>query len=157
MQNNQILIAKHPAARGLFILCLLLSNLVCLLNAGANEPIALHSQAISVGVLSFDDESGANAPTELGGGLARELRKMLLKHQDVLPRIIQAPADGASVQSMAPDQIAALGKPYGVKFVVRGALLALNVESVGGETRINALLYADVISVESGGVISLRA
>src|SRR2546428_11763240 len=74
-------------------------------------------QTVSVAILNFQDDTGANAPAELGQKLARDLhQKVATSYKDFLPRIVAG--SDAAVKGLTIDQIAALGKQSGAKFVV---------------------------------------
>ena len=118
----------------------------------------LQGQLISIGILSFQDESGMNAPAELGQKLARDLQqKLTANYKDILPRVIAADSEASSGKALSLEQITALGKQNGMKFVVRGGLLAVTSENAGEEIKTNVQLYADVVSVEPTTVSSVRA
>ena len=75
---------------------------------------------------------------------------------DILPRFIGAGTDASSVKASTVDQLTAIGKQNGVKFIVRGGLLAVNSENTGEETKTSIQLYVDIVSVESATINSLR-
>ncbi len=113
------------------------------------------SQLVSVGILSFQDDSGMNAPSELGQKLAQDLQQSLaVSYKDLLPRVLSTGADASAVKTMSVEQIVALGKQNGVKFIVRGGLLALVVDAAGTENKINAQLYAEIISVDAANIVN---
>src|SRR4029450_2016909 len=72
-------------------------------------------------------------------------------YKDVLPRLLSA---GVDLKAMTVEQLAARGKQNGVKFVVRGGVLALVIDNAGTETRINAQLYAEIISVDAASIVN---
>jgi len=127
-------------------------------SASSSESTPIQSQLVSIGILAFQDESGMNAPAELGQKIAKDLQqKLAVNYKDVLPRMINAGADASALSAMTVEQVATLGKQNGVKFVVRGGLLAVTTENAGEETKIGAQLYANIISVESASDNNVRA
>src|SRR5215204_1756698 len=150
-------IYHSPAAyRGVLILVGVLS-LTCPGDAGIARTASAQGGVVSVGVIGFQDESGTNAPAELGQKIAKDLQQRLVAFSDLLPRSVGPGADPSALKSMNVEQLAALGKQRGLKFVLRGGLLALTAEKAGEETKITVRLYAEIISVETGGVTSVRA
>lgn len=126
--------------------------------AGAVKSGTLQTQLAPIGILLFQDETGLNAPPELGQKIAGDLRqKLIVSYKDVLPRMLNARADSSTQVAMNVEQVAALGKQNGVKFVVRGGLLAVTTESAGDGTKISVQLYASIISVETGSNSDVRA
>lgn len=127
-------------------------------SASSSKSTPIQSQLVSIGILTFQDESGMNAPAELGQKIAKDLQqKLAVNYKDVLPRMINAGGDASAVAAMTVEQVATLGKQNGVKFVVRGGLLAVTSENAGEETKIGAQLYANIISVESASDNNVRA
>src|SRR5438132_5870853 len=115
-------------------------------------------QLVSVGILNFQDDSGLNAPPELGQKMAQELQqKLVLSYKDLLPRVISSGSGASAIKALTVEQLVALGKENGLKFVVRDGLLAVSSESAGEETKINIQLYAEIASMETGSVSSVRA
>ena len=48
-------------------------------------------QTVSVAILNFQDDTGANAPAELGQKLAQDLQqKIAIGYKDLLPRLVPA-------------------------------------------------------------------
>jgi protocatechuate 3,4-dioxygenase beta subunit len=133
-----------------------LGQIIGLSSQTFGEPATAQNQLITIGILSFQDESGSNAAPEVGQKLAQELRtKLLATFKDVLPKLINngaAPTDALTV-----DQLQALGKQNNLKFIVRGGLLSLTAESANGEAKSDVHLYADIITVESSAMNSVRA
>ena len=126
--------------------------------ASSGKSAPLQTQLVPVGILFFQDESGMNAPTELGQKIAKDLQqKLAVNYKDVLPRIINAVVDPSASAAMNVEQLATLGKQNGVKFVVRGGLLAVTSENAGEETRVGVQLYANITSVESASDNNVRA
>lgn len=118
------------------------------------KPPAPQTQLISVAILGFQDESGMNVPAELGQELQQ---KLAVAYKDLLPRVIGAGTDASSIKGLTVDQLAALGKQSGVRFVVRGGLLAITSERAGGEVKITVQLYADIVAAETGSLSNVRA
>ena len=136
--------------------CLLFGQILAFNSTSFGNPVANQNQLISIGILSFQDESGANAPPELGQKIAQELhRKFVQSYKDVLPRILNNAT--ASPSTMTVEELAKFGKQSGVKFIVRGGLLSVNADVVGGETKASIQLYADLVSVETASQTSARA
>src|SRR5437879_3276795 len=99
-------------------------------SASSRKSTPIQSQLVSIGILTFQDESGMNAPAELGQKIAKDLQqKFAVNYKDVLPRMINAGGDASAVAAMTVEQVATLGKQNGVKFVVRGGLLAVTTEN----------------------------
>src|SRR6266478_8951455 len=70
--------------------------------------ISIQSQVIAIGILSFQDETGTNAPAELGQKVAQSLQqKLSVRYRDILPRLIGTGADTSSIKELTVDQIAA--------------------------------------------------
>jgi protocatechuate 3,4-dioxygenase beta subunit len=144
-----------------FALCALACLAFVPVTIGHAHPIKstpLQTQLAPIGILPFQDESGLNAPPALGQNVADDLRqKLIVNFKDVLPRMLGAGVDPSTLAAMSFEQAAALGKQNGVKFVVRGGLLAVTDEQTGDGTKISVQLYANIISVESGSDINVRA
>ncbi len=113
-------------------------------------------QTITVGVLEFQDESGAAEHVSPAPEIARKLaQKLNATHKDLLARQSMKAANVSSIQAMSVEQLAALGKQQGVQFIVRGGLLASGEGDSTGETVVQ--LYADIVSVETLSMKSVRA
>ncbi len=126
---------------------------LCLLNTASGQ-----SQTISVGVFEFQDESGAKLPAEFTQKIARELaQKMNAVHKDVLARPFNAATDVSLIKAMNVEQLGALGKQHGVKFIIRGGLLAASDDTSSGDASASVQLYADIVSVETSSIKSVRA
>ncbi len=111
-------------------------------------------QTVSVAILNFQDDTGANAPAELGQKLSQDLhQKIATGFKDLLPRLVAA-SDAAAVRGLTIDQIAALGKQNGARYVIRGGLLTLTSEPAGSDSKITAQLYADIISADTATLIT---
>src|SRR5262245_27975885 len=116
--------------------------LVLLLGASS----ALGQGAVkTIGLAGFRDEPGQGASPEVRGKLAGALQQSLNRtyRDQLLARVLTAEG------TPTVEQLATSGKQDGVLFVVRGGLLAYGSG--------NASLYADVISVETGAVTTVRA
>lgn len=114
-------------------------------------------QTISVAVFEFQDESGARVRAEVERGIARKLaQKLNVAYKDVLARRFDAATDATSIKAMTVEQLGALGKQHGVKFVVRGGLIVASDGNSNGETSAAIQLYADIISVETLSVKTVR-
>ncbi len=102
-------------------------------------------QITTIGIAGFRDETGADAPAEIRQKVAGALQQRLNQvHKDtLLARALTADGDPTV------EQLAGLARQDGVAFVVRGGILGMTAGSVQ--------LYADVISVETGTVRTLRA
>ena len=101
-----------------------------------------------LGVLAFQDETDSGAPPELGRRIAQQLKQRLsVSFNDIVPKSLSLSSDTPSPVSL--EQAVAIGKQNGLQFVVRGGLLALTVDD---QLSVNARLYAEIISVESGTV-----
>src|SRR5882724_445462 len=100
-------------------LTILVFGLLKLALFGSPEITPLQTQTVSIAILAFQDDTGANAPADLSQKLAQDLQqKLATGHKDLLPRLVTGPA--ASVKELTLDQIAALAKQSGAKFVIRG-------------------------------------
>src|SRR5690349_20910992 len=116
----------------------------------------IQAQLVSLGILPFQDESGMNAPSDLGQKIAKDLQQRLaINYKDVLPRMINA-GDPSTLTALNIEQLVTLGRQNGVKFVVRGGLLAVTTETAGEETKIGVQLYATITSVESASDTNVR-
>ncbi|HEV8368762.1 MAG TPA: carboxypeptidase regulatory-like domain-containing protein [Pyrinomonadaceae bacterium] len=139
--------------------------LVCLVQVnGVNNTLVistdpLDGQLVSVGILPFRDDSGMGLRPEMSQKLAQDFQQRLAgTFKDLLPRVISGAGDVAATSSLTVEQIAALGKQNGVRFVIRGGVLALTSEKAGQETKVSAQLYAEIISTDTASIVStLRA
>lgn len=119
---------------------------------GINSAAAPQTPLISIGIMSFQDESGQNVPPAFGQKIAQELhRKLIQNYKDILPRILTS--NPASANPLNVVELAELGKQSGMKFVIRGGLLGVNAENTAATLQI----YADVISMETNAQVSSRA
>jgi len=118
---------------------------------------ALQGQLVSVGVMAFHDESGSSMPEELRLKIARDLQQVLVRsYSDLLARVIGTQLDSASIKNMSVPQLTQYGKQQGVKFLVRGGLLAISSENTGSGVKVSMDLYADIIATASGQTKGLR-
>lgn len=139
--------------------------LVCLVQVnGVNNTFListdpLDGQLVSVGILPFRDDSGMGLRPEVSQQLAQVFQQRLAgTFKDLLPRVISGSPDASSTSSLTVEQVAALGKQNGVKFVIRGGVLALTSERTGQETKVSTQLYAEIISTDTASIVSaLRA
>ncbi|HEV8370586.1 MAG TPA: carboxypeptidase regulatory-like domain-containing protein, partial [Pyrinomonadaceae bacterium] len=147
-----------PLAAALCALVWSMSAPVSTESANFRRSTSLQSQLVPIGILFFQDESGMNAPADLGQKIAKDLQqKLAINYKDVLPRMLNAGLDPSASAAMSVEQVVTLGKQHGVKFVVRGGLLAVTTENAGEETKIGVQLYASITSVESPGDTNVRA
>lgn len=111
------------------------------------------AQSVPIAILNFQDDTGANAPADLGRKLAQDLhQKVATGYKDLLPRLVTSPA--ASVKGLTLDQIATLAKQSGAAYVVRGGLLTLSSEPAGSDSKVTAQLYADIVSADNAAIIT---
>ena len=147
-----------PIAAAVCALVWLMSAPVSTESADFRRSTSLQSQLVPIGILFFQDESGMNAPADLGQKIAKDLQqKLAVNYKDVLPRMLNAGLDPSASATMNVEQVVTLGKQNGVKFVVRGGLLAVTTENAGGDTKIGVQLYASITSVESASDNNVRA
>jgi flagellar biosynthesis/type III secretory pathway chaperone len=150
--------SSGPIAAALCAFVFLLSAPVSTESGNFRRSTSPQSQLVSIGILSFQDESGMNAPADLGQKIAKDLQqKLAVNYKDTLPRMLNAGLDPAVVAPLNVEQAVTLGKQNGVKFVVRGGLLAVTTENAGEETKIGVQLYASITSVESASDNNVRA
>ena len=129
-------------------------SFLILLPIGLVGIVSGQNQTVSIAILNFQDDTGANAPAELGQKLAQDLhQKVATGYKDLLPRLV-AGSDAAAVKGFTIDQIAALGKQNGAKFVVRGGLLTLTSELAGSDSKVTVQLYADIISADTSALVT---
>ncbi len=140
-----------PWTIALIFACLVHVNGLALVTS----PDPFQGPLVSVGILRFQDDSGIGAPPEVGQQLAQELhQKLATTFKDLLPRLISGGPDLAATSNLTIEQVVALGKQNGVKFVIRGGLLALTSEKAGQEVKISAQLYAEIISIDTASIVS---
>ena len=110
---------------------------------------------VSIGILPFQDESGTQVPADVLSKIAQDIaRKLILSYQDVLARVIGGESGTAG---LGVDQLAALVKQQGVRFILRGGILALDSEKVDKTLNCRVGLYAELIAGEGGAISNLRA
>jgi hypothetical protein len=119
---------------------------------------ALQGQLVSVGVMAFHDESGSGMPEELRLKIARDLQQVLVGlYSDLYARVIGTQLDSASIKNMSVPQLTQYGEQQGVKFLVRGGLLAISSENTGSGVKVSMDLYAEIIDTASGQTKGVRA
>ncbi len=125
--------------------------------AAASGGFGAPDQLVTIGILPFLDDSGTQAPSPLLERIGQELKLQLTRdYQDVLGRPISAgPPEGPAASGV--EGLAALGRQQGVKWVLRGGLLAAVSEKTGGDLTCRLSLYCDLIEAESQAVSSFRA
>lgn len=115
------------------------------------------AQLVTIGILPFQDESGTHASPELLQRIVQDFKlKLTLTYKDVLGRLISDEALGAPAAA-GIEQLAALGKQQGVRFMMRGGLLAAISEKTGSDLKCRLELFCDLVDVDSRAVSSLRA
>jgi hypothetical protein len=120
--------------------------------------LALQGQLVSVGVMAFHDESGSGMPEELCLKIARDLQQVLVKsYSDLLTRVIGTQLDSTSIKNMSIPQLTQYGKQQGVKFLVRGGLLAISSENTGSGVKVSMDLFAEIIATDSGQTKAVRS
>lgn len=113
------------------------------------------NQLVPVAIVNFQDDSGANASPELRLKLAQELQQKLIDgYKDLLPRMMSFDVEPGVGQSLTVDRLVALGQQNGARFVVRGGLLGAVAEPMIEKSGMKIQLYAEVISVDTGGVVA---
>jgi uncharacterized membrane protein len=114
------------------------------------------SALTSIGIMSFQDESGLNLPPAFGQRLAQELhRKLIQNYKDLLPRILTN--NPASVNPLNVVELAEFGKQSNMKFLIRGGLLAVNHENSESESKATISIYADIVATDANRQSSVRA
>src|SRR2546425_2772826 len=97
---------------------LLKLTFLILLLIGLGRIVSAQDQTVSVAILNFQDDTGANASVELSQKLAQDLHQRIANsYNDLLPRL-NAGADAAAIKTLSIEQIATLGKQSGSRFVV---------------------------------------
>jgi protocatechuate 3,4-dioxygenase beta subunit len=123
---------------------------------GVAGAMPCRAQLVTIGILPFQDESGTHASPELLQRIVRDFKlKMTLAYKDVLGRQVSGEA-WAAASAAGIEQLAALGKQQGVRFVIRGGLLAAISEKTGGDLKCRLELFCDIVDVDSLAVSSLR-
>ena len=139
------------------VLSLLVSAPFTAESANFRRSTSLQPQVVPIGILFFQDDSGMNAPADLGQKIAKDLQqKLAVNYKDVLPRMLNSGLDPSTSATMNLEQLVTLGRQHGVRFVVRGGLLAVTTERAGEETKVGVQLYASITSVESASDNNLR-
>jgi hypothetical protein len=113
----------------------------------AARPVAAQTRAVSVGILEFQDESGANAKARLGFIASQGLQRILATAGVSIKPI--RPGTATSAQDLTQAQLTDLGRGAGVQFLIRGALSAVAFEKTGGTITVTVQAYADVIAVDT--------
>jgi protocatechuate 3,4-dioxygenase beta subunit len=122
----------------------------------ARGPVA-PGQVETIGVLPFLDDSGTQAPPPFLERIGQEFKLHLTRNYlDVLGRSISA-GSPEELAGSGVDELAALGSQQGVKWVLRGGLLAAVSERTGGDLTCRLVLYCDLIETETRTVTSFRA
>lgn len=123
-----------------------------LVGVAGGTPVATQDQVVPVAILNLQDDTGANAPVELGQKLAQNLQqKIASTYKDVLPRVVTG-SDPTATRALTIEQLAALGKQHGARFILRGGLLAVVSEPSGTDVNLTVQLYAEIVSVDTGTV-----
>ncbi len=114
-------------------------------------------QLMTVGILPFHDESGTQASPEFLRRAVQEFRRQLASSfKDVLPRTLSGEMPGAPA-AMSIEQLGSFGRQQGVRFVIRGGLLAAVSEKRGRDLECRLEFFCDLIDAGSLGVSSFRA
>ncbi len=117
----------------------------------------VQQDTVAVGILGFSDDSGTGLPDSFREFVAREFQKKLItKYKNLAPRKLSSPAAPPGDEGTV-EQAAALGKRYGLQYVIRGGILLLASEKSGSDVTFRIELFADVVSVESTAMVSVRA
>jgi protocatechuate 3,4-dioxygenase beta subunit len=137
-----------PTLRYAFVLVL------SLLVITPDRPMRAQNPVVSVGIVDFQDDSGSNVPQPLRRKIAQELQQNLLAaYKDILPRLI-SDANAAAGPSLTIEQLVALGKQSGASFMIRGGVLSAIAEPMAGKSGMKVQIYAEVISVDNGSVVT---
>src|SRR5262249_35679321 len=82
---------------------------------------AAQNLTISAAIVTFQDDTGENVPADLTQKLAHDLHQAIaIRYRDLLPRLVGGPPPSAT--GLSPDQVVALAKQNGAKYIVRGGL-----------------------------------
>lgn len=110
---------------------------------------------VTIGMLPVQDESGTQVPEKLLTKIGQELKqKLTMTYQDLLVR----PVKGVSeLSDTGVEQLTAMAKQQGLRYLVRPGVLGLLSERGGQELKCDIGLYAELIASDSGTVTSLRA
>lgn len=160
MKRHSSLLATHRAARTRFgrpgttaafkTVCASFAFFCLVFALGSNAIGQL--ETITIGVVEFQDENDGTT-NEIARKLAQNLNTT---YKDVLARRLNNTTN-ASALAMNVEQICAFGKQNGVKFVVRGGVLSAGDRTSNADASVAIQLYADVISVETLSVKTVRA
>ncbi len=72
----------------------------------------IQAALVSVGALTFNDDSGTGVPRELCERIARDLQQKLVRsYSDLLPRVI---TDSSGTRGMTVSELAQMGKDQGL-------------------------------------------
>jgi hypothetical protein len=113
------------------------------------------AEVLSIGILPVQDESGVQVPPELLSRIGQDLKqKLTLSYQDIFARSVSGVS---GVSALGVEQLAAIGKQQGVRYVLRGGFLSLLSEKSNEELSCNVALYAELITSDSGEIVTLRA
>ena len=138
---------KNSAKVFFLVLCL-----IWLATAGS---IPAQAEVVSIGILPVQDESGVQVPPELLRKIGQDLKQKLTRsYQDILARSVSG-VSGAS--GLGVEQLAAIGKQQGVRYVLRSGFLSLLSEKSNRELTCNVALYAELITSASGEIVTMRA
>jgi hypothetical protein len=115
----------------------------------------IKAQLVSVGILTFNDDSGSSVPGELCQRISRNLQQKLVStYTDLLPRVIEG---DSNTRQMTVPELTQMAKDQAVRYIVRGGILRVSSENIGAGVRVSIVLYAEIISSETGNVKSVRA
>src|SRR5262245_43367186 len=91
----------HASVSVLASLCMVIAPIVGSHGMTSVGATLTQAQVITVGVLTFQDESGAGAPQELGQKIAQSLQqKINVNKQNLLARSLSLATDESSVKAM---------------------------------------------------------
>ncbi|MDD2337047.1 MAG: carboxypeptidase regulatory-like domain-containing protein [Geobacteraceae bacterium] len=138
---------KNAARVAFLVLCI-----IWLATAGS---IPAQADVVSLGILPVQDESGAQVPPELLRKVAQDFKqKLILSYQDILARSLTGESESSS---QGVEQLSAMGRQQGMQYVLRSGVLGLLSEKSGRELKCEVGLYAELVSSQSGAIVSLRA
>jgi hypothetical protein len=143
-----------PRARADWVVALALA---AMLAGGVLPGQALaQGEVVVLGILQFQDESGAGLPT-LGQSVAQLVRqKLSSQHGDTVPRVLKVPGADVTAGPATLEQLQALGRQYTARFVIQGGILPIETAAAGDRTTVTVSLYADVVVIDSGQTRTLR-
>lgn len=141
----------------LISLWLAMGQFLCLASAHLTESALNQAEPVKVDVLTFTDESGAGASTELSEFFARILAKELfaLSNGGLAARFFSLRdnmGNPVSTKEWDIKRIVVHGRKVRAQFVIRPGLLAPSTENSGGRRDAKFKLYADVVSVENAAL-----